>query len=264
MMERNTVSDLELEKYLLQELGAARAAEIDRLKNEDPALAGRILALRASDQEILDAYPVRAFAARIREASAVADASKKTAGWKIALPALGAAAAAVAVTMLVLPGPGPIPTGGDTRPNIGLEITRLKGPAEPSLYVFRKSEGGEERLKPGQTAAAGDVIQLKYSAKGAPYGVIFSVDGRGTVTLHHPNSGASPSSLDGKGTHALDFSYELDDAPSYERFFFVTSNRPIDPDALMAEVRTANPGLDGDLSLDPLLSQCDFVLKKSR
>jgi hypothetical protein len=108
------------------------------------------------------------------------------------------------------------------------------------------------------------VIQLKYSAKGAKYGVIFSIDGRGTVTLHYPGGAETPSTLDAGGTHALDFSYELDDAPDFERFFFVTAHHPIDFKAVIEKAKTEKPGAEGRLSLDPSLSQCDFVLKKTR
>lgn len=265
MTEHKGISDLDIERFVLRELSESRLAEIDRLRAADPTLEARIAAVSLSDAEILESYPPRQTAAAIREA-AEKGVSRSKSRWRVALPVIGTAAASVVLALAFLPGNttapetrSPAQSGDDPNAHI-----RLKGPTEPSLFVFRKGETGDERLLPGQIATAGDVVQLKYAAKGAPYGVIFSVDGRGTVTLHYPSNDAVPAKLETKGTHALDFSYELDDAPSYERFFFVTANHPIDARQVIEKARLEKPGAEERLSLDPTLSQCDFVLKKTQ
>ena len=52
--------------------------------------------------------------------------------------------------------------------------------------MYRKTDNGAEELAAGQAARQKDVLQLSYIAADARYGVIFSVDGRGTLTLHLP------------------------------------------------------------------------------
>ena len=84
----------------------------------------------------------------------------------------------------------------------------------------------------GSPARRADVLQLGYAAGTAKYGVIFSVDGRGTVTWHLPAGyGAGPRQsplLEMQGEVILPSAYELDDAPGYERFFLVYSPNPFD------------------------------------
>jgi hypothetical protein len=60
------------------------------------------------------------------------------------------------------------------------------------------------------------------------YGVIFSVDGRSTVTLLYPyeDEGESTRLVPGRRTPLAD-AYTLDDAPDYEILFFVTSGEPL-------------------------------------
>ena len=70
------------------------------------------------------------------------------------------------------------------------------------------------------------MIRVAYQANGYAYGVILSIDGGGGVTLHMPLDGNVASSLDSGGTVLLDFAYELDDAPLWERFYFVTGSAP--------------------------------------
>ena len=264
MMGNRGISDIEIERFVQGELRSDRLAEIERLRAEDPVLSARIVAVTDSDREILETYPPRQMAAAIREAAKQSDAPGHG-PLRIALPAFGAAVAAVVLTVVFLPpSRNPATRSDASQTESAVEPTRLKGPTSPSLFVFRKGETGDERLLSGQSATAGDVVQLKYSAKGATYGVIFSIDGRGTVTLHYPGNDRAKTALEQKGTHALNFSYELDDAPLYERFFFVTANHPIDPKEVIERAQTEKPGENGRLSLDPTLSQCDFLLKKSQ
>jgi hypothetical protein len=107
----------------------------------------------------------------------------------------------------------------------GREEIRLKG-LSPRLVVYRKSGAEINRLDNGASASPGDVIQLSYVAAGKAFGAIYSVDGRGVVTLHYPdsNQGTAPE-LEQGGEISLPYAYELDDAPAYERFFFITSGK---------------------------------------
>lgn len=75
---------------------------------------------------------------------------------------------------------------------------------------------------------------MSYVAAGRAHGVIVSIDGRGQVTLHFPADAGAPTALESGRAVPLSHSYELDDAPLFERFMFVTAEAP---DDLLAKLR---------------------------
>ena len=81
-------------------------------------------------------------------------------------------------------------------------------------------------MKDGDFARSGDVIQITYNAGQSEYGVIFSVDGNGNITRHFPENSWNAAKLEHRADETpLDFSYELDNAPDFECFIMVTSNK---------------------------------------
>jgi hypothetical protein len=161
--------------------------------------------------------------------------------------------AASLVLVVFLPRMGPIETDGD----------RIKG-LLPGLAVFRKTDSGSETLADGAIAHSGDVIRLGYRAAGKPYGVILSIDGRGAVTRHLPPNGDQAASLHGEPTVLLDQAYELDDAPRWERFYFVTGETSFAVQPVMDAARRAasNPRPQSALELPRGLEQSIFLLHK--
>ncbi|XXF80848.1 ActD-like protein [Myxococcaceae bacterium GXIMD 01537] len=105
------------------------------------------------------------------------------------------------------------------------ESTRVKG--DPRLLIHRQRAGGATRLTGADRARPGDVLQLGYNAAGRRYGAVLSLDGRGGVTLHQPESPEGPLELAG-GSATLAHAYALDDAPGFERFILVTSDAPFE------------------------------------
>jgi len=215
-----TVPDLYLERYVLGELPEDERGRIERLLALDPALRGRLDALKGSDTEIAGQYPPASMDERIRGRARAAGVSRsETAparpgrGWLV--PALAAAAVVLAVGVGVVRPPAP----GD-----GI---RLKG-GDAELVVFRKTAAGSERLGPGALAVPGDLIRVGYRAAGRSYGAIVSTDGNGNVTQHLPRSGGRAAPLEAGATVLLGFSYELDDAPRWERFYLVTGDEPFE------------------------------------
>ena len=98
---------------------------------------------------------------------------------------------------------------------------RAKG--APELLVYREGSRSAELLPNGAVAREGDVVQIKYVPAGRRFGTIVSIDGRGAVTLHYPESAGGSTELESGATSALNYAYQLDDAPGFERFFFVTA-----------------------------------------
>ena len=89
-------------------------------------------------------------------------------------------------------------------------------------------------------------------AAGSTWGLILSVDGRGTVTLHLPREGTRAARLSAESQVLLDLAYELDDAPRWERFYFVTGSAPFDTAPVVDAARRA--AASGDAGPPPALA----------
>jgi hypothetical protein len=118
----------------------------------------------------------------------------------------------------------------------GESTDRIKG-LEPTLLLFRKTPQGSEMLQDGAVARPGDLIRIGYRAAGHAWGVILSVDGRGVVTQHLPRDGGQAARLSAESQVLLDFAYELDDAPRWERFYFVAGPAPFDATPVIEAAR---------------------------
>ena len=121
------------------------------------------------------------------------------------------------------------------------------------------------RLADGASVQAGDRLQLQYRAGDRGHGAIVSIDGRGVATLHFPSSPAASTRLREGGLVALDHSYELDDAPAFERFVLVTADEPFSVatalDAARWLARSGDPQ-HTELPLPASLHQTSFLVKK--
>jgi hypothetical protein len=142
---------------------------------------------------------------------------------------------------------------------------RVKGAAagHPALAVYRRTAGGSERLADGDAARKGDLLRVGYVSGGRAYGMILSIDGRGTVTMHLPVSGDRAVPLAHGKTIFLDDAFELDDAPRAERFYFITGVEPFAVSPIVAGARRATPGSPPALlHLGPGLDQTTFAIQK--
>lgn len=229
-MKNERIPELYLEQALLDELPEEIPEEKRSLLESEKA-AARLDELKASNREILMKYDPASMAeqilTRLESVKGEKDRSNIKTGWfNSHRPGVLLAAAALAI----LAGTSPFlfrrsPSIDMTAP--GTEITRIKG-MDPAISLYRKLDGTVEQLIDGATARESDLIQISYNAAGKPFGAIFSIDGRGVVSLHFPGDRSGSLVLTRDGEVALDFSYRLDDAPRFEQFFFVTSDRTFD------------------------------------
>ncbi len=142
------------------------------------------------------------------------------------------------------------------------EVIRMKGNT-PSIYIYKRNNENFELLANNSFVKEKDLLQISYDGAGVKYGIILSIDGRGTVTLHFPENIYSSSRLDFGGKVALPFSYELDNAPFFERFFFITSNDEIlIEDILDKAARIAQGNKSEILNLDKGIDQQTIILFK--
>ncbi|MBD3241108.1 MAG: hypothetical protein GF331_11025 [Chitinivibrionales bacterium] len=225
-------SQITLERYVLGELAEAERSELEKALSGDPDLQARVEHLRRSNEAILAQYPPdhmadqierKAHMQRTQEAFSTRAPGKQ--GWRMA-PAMGVLAllvlaAAPAVWLMRTGAPG---------------TERIKGMA-PSIVAYRSTPRGAVALANLDTVQAGDVLQVGYVAAGKPHGVLLSLDGRGSCTLHFPSQPGESTALEQDGEQLLDFAYELDDAPDFEHFLLVTSSQPIAVDAVLDSAR---------------------------
>jgi anti-sigma factor RsiW len=251
------VPDLYLERYLVGELPEDDRRRIEQLLELDPELRGRLDALKESEGELARRYPAPDMADRIRgrlrQAAAERTQVSGPRAWGWLVPAVAAAALLLVVGPTLVPPPSPT------------DDILIKG-ADAEVVVFRKTPSGSERLESGASALPGDLIRVGYRAAGHTFGVIVSTDGRGSVTQHLPRSGSQAASLEAGGTVLLDFSYELDDAPRWERFYLVTGSEPFELEPVrQAARRVATAGSERTppaLELGRGLEQSVFSLTK--
>ena len=259
------VPDIVLERYRLGEAGAAEKESLERRLAEDEALRARLATLEGSDAEIRQRYPDEWLAGRVRERLREARAGRRapTRSWTLA----AAAAAALVLLGVVVPRLDRAPLTPTPQAAGALDGgDRVKG-LKPALAIYRKKASGSETLADGALAHAGDLVRVAYRSAGRAYGVILSIDGSGAVTLHLPQAGASAAApLEAGESVLLDRSYELDAAPQWERFYFVTADAPFDVSTVLAAARgtaaAAHADAPASLALPSSLDTATFTLRK--
>jgi hypothetical protein len=248
---------------------ALHLEEIAAGEREGPIDAEELAALRASNAAILAAYPAAEVAAevgrRAGQRQAEAGARRQRMVW-LGLPTLAAATAATIVALRPdgeAPAPG-LHGLGDMSEEASSDGVRIKGLAA-HLLLHRQVGDAAEPLRAPARAGAGDVLQVSYVAAGAKYGVIASLDGAGVVTLHYPAEASGSTALQPGGVVRLDQAYELDAAPGFERFVFVTASAPIDPPRVLAALKAVSPYSDAaerPLALPAGWAQSSFLVEK--
>ena len=248
MIQPNAVPDYLLEQLSAGDLPGYKQLEvIEALRVEEGGME-RLENLKRSNMKILEEYPPALMAAQISNRF---ELSKKTEPRRskmwLVIPAFASAACAALIIWSFLP--------TDPVTNNGTDITAIDNPdyygvkGPPQLMIYRKAGSKTEPIKDGQFVSEGDMLQLYYNAKSARHGMIFSVDGRGSVTLHFPSEKSLPTEFEHGGKHALDFSYKLDDAPVFEQFFLVWSDRPIPVESVLKDADSMNLKPHGELRL---------------
>jgi hypothetical protein len=246
-MKKREYPQITLERYVLGELSASEREKIDEAARDDSALRERLDRIRQSNEEILTRYPVdrtaREIDLRVHSKNTQEKFDGENAG-RSKTP-IGGVIAAVGNAISAIPAPVALTAllavvlvpALYFYPNIGPSTERIKG-LDSKLTVYRNTPEGAVALAPLDSVSAGDVLQVGYIAAGQPYGVIFSIDGRGNHTLHFPAHVDGSTELEQSGEQLLDFAYELDDAPQFEHFFLVVSQNPIQVSAVLDSVES--------------------------
>jgi hypothetical protein len=236
-MIKETISEYYLERYALGELPDEEKNEILQVSLSSPELQSVLEEIKASNREILALYPPLTVKAglitRLDNGSSQFFSRKR-------ILAISSAIAVFLIFFLVLPLLKQKPS--IIYPGLEQDVTQVKGIptvdlSKTQLLVYRKILDRVEILSDGQHARAGDLLQLAYVSTEDSYGMILSIDGRGAVTLHLPESQKASAKLESGKQFLLPNAIELDDAPEFERFFFLTSSSPIDVNGVLQEAQ---------------------------
>jgi hypothetical protein len=266
-MGERGLPDIYYEQYVLGELDENQRARVEQAEDFEK----RIEEIHRSNDQILRQYPARQMATRIRNAYEAEHASERAAanrstrsrqrspllGGRVVSFALSAALLVVAATTVIVV--------GDFAPNES-DAIRTKG-MEATMRIYRNAGDDVEVLASGAEVSQGDTLQLSYNVVGESYGAIFSIDGRGTFTLHYPESPEAALKLEASGEVILPYAYELDDAPEFEKFYFITSEEPFELDRIFdsvaeqIDVQQANP--DYEMQFDAGIEVRSSILRKT-
>jgi len=246
-MENSKVSNFTLERYRLGELLPEDRKALEEALAVDENVRSRLIILDESDRELRSRYPAEFLKlessrpAKLR----LPGKSKRFLARAARLPMLWKITAAI-LLCLTLPLVYYLraQNQADARGISGLTqespTDRAKGAVFPhvELSVFLKGDS-EILLSDQAVLGEGNTVQLAYTAPvGERYGVIFSIDGRSEVTMHYPyRRGQSSVLVSGKRTF-LSEAYTLDDAPFYEVFVMVVSEKPLNAEAVLQEAQS--------------------------
>lgn len=197
-------------------------------------------AIEKSNDEILSRYDANAMreavmrkmkANKTKEGHAVRTLAFRS------FAAVSAAAACFAFAFFVAsPKVGLLSSGSKNGAGVLASAERAKG-SGAHLFVYLKDGNKAIQLDSGAKVKEGDMLQLSYVSGGAQYGAILSIDGKGTVSFHYPESGGTSAKLQDGGEIPLDFAYQLDNAPNFERFFFITGPKPFTTAAFVENIK---------------------------
>ena len=237
MNKEKHVPDWMWERYLLDELPRKKRRQLEIQLERDPALRAELEKMRRSDRQILSSYPPERMIPEIlRRAALERPRPAAPRRWRLAWVAAPVMALAVFL-LLILP---PLlqrrlvqPGGARPEEYIGLKGAGGLSRATARLQLYRRDGDSSAQLPDGGTARAGDRLQVAFFPGKQTHGVILSIDGAGTVTLHFPEQAEGDTALPGGSRVFLPRSYELDAAPLFERFFFITARAPLPTAAIL-------------------------------
>ena len=232
------IPDWKLERYLTGDLPESDMREIREMEATDEIFANRVKMLREDNAAILKKLPFEKLSEKIATMPGRSNAGAgNTVCVNFKLVKLAAAAALVLAVMTVAvfsqrslseQGGTVLATAANTQVMevaladvSGDDGLRIKG-LSARMEVWKKTGDSAVQMSHLDEAREGDEIQLRYAVAEKCYGLLFSMDGNGTITMHMGHGNRAVELEPGKMT-TLPFAYKLDNAPKFEKFFFLTS-----------------------------------------
>lgn len=231
------IPDWKLERYLTGDLPESEMREIRELEKKDEVFAQRVKLMREDNAAILRKMPFERLSEKLDAMPERSNSAGNTVSVNFRLVKFAAAAAFVlAVASVALFSQreiasqdigGQLASDGSAESAMAVAMadedngTRIKG-LDARMEVWKKTGDSAVQMQNLDAASEGDEIQLRYSVPEKCYGLLFSMDGNGTITMHMGDNNRAIVLEPGKMT-TLPFAYKLDNAPKFEKFFLLTS-----------------------------------------
>ncbi len=232
MTSVNKISDFKLERYLLGELSEKEMRELQERELSDEIFAARVAEMRLQGKRFVAENPFVALEAKMAAAEQSANDERNV----VSVMWLKVAAALVIAlgvfSMVLLNRNVETFDSKDASMQVAMadvdDGTRIKG-MQASLEVWKKTGDSAVQMVNLGDAHEGDEIQLRYRVPQKCFGMLFSMDGNGTITMHMGEGNKAIELEPGKMT-TLPFAYKLDNAPKFEKFFLLTSQNSFEID----------------------------------
>lgn len=225
MTSVNKISDFKLERYLLGELPEKEMREFQERELSDEIFAARVAEMRLQGKRFVAENPFEALEAKMDEADEVTNDNGNVISG-VWLKVAAALVIALGVFSMVILNRD-VSTYDSNAASMEVAMadvdngTRIKG-MQASLEVWKKTGDSAVQMVNLGNAYEGDEIQLRYRVPQKCFGMLISMDGNGTVTMHMGEGNSAIELEPGKMT-TLPFAYKLDNAPKFEKFFLLTS-----------------------------------------
>ena len=246
MTSVNKISDFKLERYLLGDLPEGEMQALREREACDEIFAARVREMREQGERFLAENPFSAIEDKLENAERseiLPNRSFNTLWLKVAAAlviALGVFSAVVLNRNVTTY------EGSGTSMEVALadtdDGTRIKG-MSASLEVWKKTGDSAVQMVNLGDAFEGDEIQLRYRVPQKCFGMLFSMDGNGTITMHMGEGDKAIELEPGKMT-TLPFAYKLDNAPKFEKFFLLTSEKAFEIDGNDIDKSLRQPGVE--------------------
>lgn len=239
------IPDWKLERYLTGDLPESEMREIREMEATDEIFAGRVKMMREDNAAILKKLPFERLSEKMeaREFGAGRGVGANGAGlngtgngvnFRILKIAAALVVALGIISAVFLNRDVEVMDVSGSSMEVALAATqdndtRIKG-LDARMEIWKKTGDSAVQMQNLDEAREGDEIQLRYSVPEKCFGLLFSMDGNGTITMHMADGSQAIALEPGKMT-TLPFAYKLDNAPKFEKFFLLTSQKDFTIDA---------------------------------
>lgn len=221
MTDVKQISDFKLERYLLGKLPEVEMAALRKREAEDELFAARVKMMREEGERFLAENPFSALEDKLENDQRSVERSLWLRVAAVLVVAFGIFSVVVLNRQTDIVNDASATSGMDVAMADVDNGTRIKG-MTAGLEVWKKMGDSAVQMVNLGEAREGDEIQLRYRVPQKCFGMLFSMDGNGTVTMHMGEGNRAVELEPGKMT-TLPFAYKLDNAPKFEKFFLLTS-----------------------------------------
>lgn len=221
MTDVKQISDFKLERYLLGELPEVEMVALRKREAEDELFAARVKMMREEGERFLAENPFSGLEDKLENDQRSVERSLWLRVAAVLVVAFGIFSVVVLNRQTEIVNESSATSGMDVAMADVDNGTRIKG-MTAGLEVWKKMGDSAVQMVNLGEAREGDEIQLRYRVPQKCFGMLFSMDGNGTVTMHMGEGNRAVELEPGKMT-TLPFAYKLDNAPKFEKFFLLTS-----------------------------------------